>query len=67
MKPPRETASCQWHEKVVGGMMNSAKTLSTAGGGELSLINKDRERRTANLESNCAGVFGEPPAGLWQR
>lgn len=43
MKPPRETASCRWQEKVAGGMMNSAKTLSTVDAGELSLVNKDRE------------------------
>lgn len=46
MRPPRETFSCQWHERVVEGMMNSAKTLSIAGVGELSSVNKDRERNS---------------------
>lgn len=60
MKPPRETFSCQWHEKVVEGMMNSAKTLSIAGVGELSLVNKDRERGIANLENgreSCGSIW----------
>jgi hypothetical protein len=62
VKPPREIFSCQWHEKAVEGTMNSAKTWSTAGVGELSLVGKERqrERGIANLESereSCGNIW----------